>query len=110
MPCSSTQSWFFAPFAALLEMLCAVWPAARRRFVWLVLAFAVVTTVLTPLTTTAGDWLYNQPGPAQRHPHRARHRQRGQLVIVFSVGLLVVAIALAVLDWLESRSQDKPRR
>ena len=96
-----------APLTALLEMLCAVWPAARRRFVWLVLAFAVVTTVLTPLTTSAGDWLYNQQ--AQPSDILIEHANRGQWMIVFSVGLLVVAITLAVLDWLESRS-DKPRK
>jgi apolipoprotein N-acyltransferase len=96
-----------APLTALLEMLCAVWPAARRRFVWLVLAFAVVTTVLTPLTTTAGDWLYNQQ--SQPSDILIEHANRGQWMIVFSVGLLVVAIALAVLDWLERRS-DKPRK
>ena len=27
-----------APLVALLEILCAFWPAARRRLVWLVLA------------------------------------------------------------------------
>ena len=41
-----------APLTALLEILCGFWPAARRRLVWLVLALAVVTTVLTPITTT----------------------------------------------------------
>ena len=49
-----------APLTALLEILCAFWPAARRRLVWLVLALAAVTLVLTPLTTEAGEWLYNQ--------------------------------------------------
>jgi hypothetical protein len=95
-----------APLTALLEMMCAVWPTARRRFVWLVLAFAVVTTVLTPLTTAAGDWLYNQ----QQQPSDIliTHANRGQWMIVFSVAMLVVAIALAVLHWLEGRS-DKHR-
>ena len=41
-----------APLTALLGILCAVWPAARRRFVWLVVAFAAVNLVLTPLTTS----------------------------------------------------------
>jgi hypothetical protein len=95
-----------APLTALLEMLCAFWPAARRRFVWLVLAFAAVTLVLTPLTTSAGEWLYNQ----QKQPSDIliTHANRGQWMIYFSIGLLVVAIALAVLHWLESKS-DKPR-
>ena len=95
-----------APLTALLEILCAFWPAARRRFVWLVLAFAAVTLALTPLTTSAGEWLYNQ----QKQPSDIliTHANRGQWMIYFSIGLLVVAIALAVLHWLESRS-DKPR-
>jgi uncharacterized membrane protein len=46
-----------APLTAVLEILCGVWPAARRRLVWLVLALAVVTMVLTPITTAAGEWL-----------------------------------------------------
>jgi hypothetical protein len=95
-----------APLTALLEMLCAFWPAARRRFVWLVLAFAAVTLVLTPLTTSAGEWLYNQQN--QPSDILITHANRGQWMIYFSIGLLVVAIALAVLHWLESKS-DKPR-
>jgi hypothetical protein len=95
-----------APLTALLEILCALWPAARRRFVWLVLAFAAVTMALTPLTTSAGDWLFNQ----QSQPSNIliTHANRGQWMILFSAGLLVVAIALAVMQWLENRS-DKPR-
>jgi hypothetical protein len=95
-----------APLVALLEILCACWPAARRRFVWLVLALAAITTVLTPLTTSAGDWLYSQ----QQQPSDIliTHANRGQWMIVYSVALLVVAIALAVLQWLEGRS-DKRR-
>jgi hypothetical protein len=46
-----------APLTAVLAILCAVWPAARQRLVWLVLALALVTTGLTPLTTDAGEWL-----------------------------------------------------
>ena len=89
-----------APLTALLEILCAIWPAARRRLVWLVLAFAAVTLVLTPLTTEAGEWLYDQQ--AQPSRHLQTHAERGEWMIYFSVGLLVVAIALAVLHWLES--------
>jgi hypothetical protein len=94
-----------APLTALLEMLCALWPAARRRLVWLVLALAVATMVLTPLTTTAGEWLYD------RNPRHSAllqtHAHRGDWMIYFAVGLLVVAIALAVLHWLEGRSDQR---
>jgi apolipoprotein N-acyltransferase len=95
-----------APLTALLEILCAIWPAARRRLVWLVLAFAAVNLVLTPITTQAGEWLYNQrPQPS---PILQEHAERGQWMIYFSAALLIVAIALAVLHWLEGRS-DKRR-
>jgi uncharacterized membrane protein len=93
-----------APLTAMLEILCAVWPAARRRFVWLVLAFAAVTVVLTPLTTNAGEWLYDQLG--NDSAILQTHKERGDWMIYFSIGLLVVAIALVVLQWLTSRSAN----
>ena len=95
-----------APLVALLEILCGFWPAARRRLVWLVLALAAVNLVLTPLTTEAGEWLYDQLGSA--NPILETHRERGEWMIYFSSALLIVAIALAVLHWIESRS-DKRR-
>jgi hypothetical protein len=95
-----------APLTALLEILCALWPAARRRFVWLVAAFAAATLVLTPLTTEAGEWLYDQQ--SQPSPILQEHAERGDWMIYFSIGLFVVAVALVVLHWLTSRS-DKPR-
>jgi hypothetical protein len=96
-----------APLTALLEILCAFWPAARRRLVWLVLVFALVTTVLTPLTTSAGEWLLQQGGPPR--PILLEHAERGEWMIYFSVAMLIVAVALAALHWAEVRS-DKPRK
>jgi len=95
-----------APLVALLGILCALWPAARRRLVWLVVALAAVNLVLTPLTTSAGDWLFNQLG--NDSPILQTHKERGAWMIYFSIGLLVVAVALAVLHRLEERS-DKRR-
>jgi hypothetical protein len=95
-----------APLTAVLEILCGFWPAARRRFVWLVLALAATTTVLTPITTEAGEWLKDQR--SQVSPILAEHAARGDWMIYFSVALLVVAVALAVLHVLEGRS-DKRR-
>jgi hypothetical protein len=94
-----------APLVALLEILCGFWPAARRRLVWLVLALAAVNLVLTPLTTSAGEWLYDQqsdPSPILRE-----HAERGDWMIYFSIGLLLVAIALAVLHRLEGKSAKR---
>jgi hypothetical protein len=94
------------PLTALLVMVCAVWPAARRRLVWPTLILAAVITALTPITTEAGEWLFDlrrNPSPILRE-----HAERGGWMIYFSVALLVVAIALAVLHVLERRS-DKRR-
>lgn len=95
-----------APLTAVLAMLCAVWPAARRRFVWLVLALATVNLVLTPLTVNAGEWLYNRE--SEHSPILQTHEERGETMIYFSVALLVIAIVIAVLHVLATRS-DTPR-
>jgi hypothetical protein len=91
-----------APLTALLEILCALWPAARRHLVWLVLALAATTAALTPITTDAGEWLYGQ----ERH-HRDilnTHADRGGEMIYFSVALLVVAVVLALVHRREVRA------
>ena len=45
-----------APLTALLEIACALWPAARRgHLVWLTAILAVVTTALTPVTAMPVD-------------------------------------------------------
>ena len=91
-----------APLIAALEILCALWPAARRRLVWLVLALAAAVMVLTPLTISAGEWLYDQQAAALSDPAR-RTRSAAEWMIYFAVGLLVVAIVQAVQHRLESR-------
>lgn len=94
------------PGTAVLEIVCALWPAARRRLVWLVLIMAAANTALTWVTANAGEWLFDR----QKHPSAVlrEHAERGEWMIYFSAGLLVVAIALAGLHWLEGRS-DKRR-
>jgi hypothetical protein len=94
------------PLTAALAILCAFWPAARRRLVWLVLALAAGTTVLTPITANAGEWLYDQQ--VQVSPILQEHAERGGWMIYFAVALLLVAVALLVMHLLEGRS-DKRR-
>jgi uncharacterized membrane protein len=90
------------PLTSLLEVVCAVWPAARRHLVWLVLALAAVTTVLTPITANAGEWFYDQ-----QHGHRAilnTHATLGSAMIYYSIALLAVAIVLSVVHRREVRA------
>jgi hypothetical protein len=93
-----------APLLASLEILCGLWPAARRRLVWLNLALAAAVVVLTPLTVSAGQWLYNQQ--TEHSPILEMHEERGEWAIYFAIGLLVVAIVQAVQHRIESRSSE----
>ena len=91
-----------APLTALLAILCAVWSAARQRLVWLVLALAVVTAILTPLTTDAGEWLEHQ---SERSPLLHAHTELGDTMIYFSIALVVAALLLAFVHIRESRGR-----
>jgi uncharacterized membrane protein len=95
------------PLTAMLEIFCAIWPAARRRLAWLVLAFAVAVMVFTPLTIQAGEWLFDQ----QSRPSAIlkTHQARGEWTIYIAAALLIVAIVQVVQHRKESRSAE-PRR
>jgi ABC-type branched-subunit amino acid transport system permease subunit len=92
-----------APLTAGLAILCAVWPAARQRLVWLVLALAAAVMVLTPLTTDAGEWLEKQVAPS---PLLEAHTKLGDTMIYFSVALLVAAVLLAFVHVQENRGRS----
>ncbi len=93
------------PLIALLEIVCGLWPAARRGLVlWLTLLLAVINMALTPITINAGGWLFGlrtNPSPILRE-----HAERGSLMIYFSAALLAAAVALVVLRVIESRSDN----
>ena len=95
-----------APLTALLEIVCGLWPSARRgQLLWLTLILATVTMVLTPITINAGQWLYDlrtNPSPILRE-----HAERGSAMIYFSVALLAVAIILVALRLTERRSEKR---
>lgn len=95
-----------APLTALLEIVCGLWPAARRgQLLWLTAILAVVTMVLTPLTVNAGGWLYGQT--ANPSPVLQRHADLGSDMTYYSVALLVAAIVLVVLRVVERRTDKR---
>ncbi|WP_407686302.1 hypothetical protein [Mycobacterium sp. HUMS_1102779] len=91
------------PLTALLEIVCGLWPAARRgQLLWLTLISAAVTMVLTPITANAGGWLYSlraSPPPILRE-----HAALGGTMVYFAAALLAVAVGLVVLRVTERRS------
>ncbi|HKV22079.1 MAG TPA: hypothetical protein VJR50_23860 [Mycobacterium sp.] len=93
-----------APLLALLVIVCGLWPAARRRLVWFDLALAVAVVVLTPLTVSAGEWLYDQN--SEHSAILETHEERGQWAIYFAIGLLVVAVVQAIQHRIEARSTE----
>ena len=88
------------PLTAVLAIVCTFWPAARQRLVWLVLALAVITAVLTPLTTDAGEWLAKRKG---RSPLLHAHTALGDTMAYFSIALLVAAALVAFVHIREVR-------
>lgn len=83
-----------APLTAILAILCAVWPAARQRLVWLVLGLAIITAGLTPLTTDAGEWLEQHVG---RSPLLHTHVKLGDTMAYFAISMLVAAVLLVAI-------------
>jgi len=80
------------PLTAILAILCAVWPAALQRLVWLVGALSVVVLVLAPLTTSAGEWLEHELGAES--PALSAHEALGKTVLYVTIAQVLAAAAL----------------
>jgi|GEM_PF-214811 len=93
------------PLAAVLAIVCAVWPAARERLVWLVLALSVMTVAVTPVVTNSGEWL---EGKLEESELIEKHAALGDTMIYFALALLVAAILLAVVHVRAGRGKSLP--
>ncbi|WP_018680294.1 DUF2231 domain-containing protein [Actinokineospora enzanensis] len=81
------------PLSVLGAILIAVWPAARARIGWIVVGFAAVSVILTPIATSSGDDL------KRRLPENAlieRHEELGDLMLWFALGLFVAVTAYMI--------------
>jgi ABC-type branched-subunit amino acid transport system permease subunit len=92
-----------APLTAVLATVCTFWPSARQRLVWLVLALAAITAVLTPLTTDAGEWLEKRKG---RSPLLHAHTELGDTMVYFSIALMAAAVLIAYVHLREARGKS----
>jgi len=91
-----------APLTAVLAILCALWPAARRRLIWLVLLLAVGTLVLVPLTTNSGAWLAARVGPSTV---LTTHEQLGETLIYIAAALVASVTLLTAVHIRQARGR-----
>lgn len=90
------------PAAALGAAVISVWPWARQRYGWLVVAVTAVATVLIPITTNAGEKLQ------ARLPENdliTEHQRLGDLMLRLTLPLLVFVTALMVVHTLSQRQE-----
>ncbi|KZS68816.1 hypothetical protein A4G26_00115 [Mycobacterium kansasii] len=90
------------PLTAILAIMCALWPAARQRLVWLTLALAVITLVVTPLTADSGEWLAGKLGQS---PAIDSHANLGQTLSYFAAALAAAVVALAAVHLRRARGR-----
>ncbi len=77
------------PLAALLTVLAAVWPAARRRLGVITPLTALAALVVVPIAASAGEWLQVR---LPRSPLINEHVSLGLTMIWFAIGLFVAAL------------------
>jgi hypothetical protein len=81
------------PIASLIVILCALWPAARRR-VGIILPIIVLGALITvPITTNAGKWLQARVAST---PLIRKHVALGKQMLPWMIGLFLVAVLIWV--------------
>jgi hypothetical protein len=90
------------PLSAILAILCALWPAARRRLIWLVLVLSVGTLILTPLTTSSGAWLVGKVGAS---PPVKIHEELGETLIYMMAALVATVVLLTAVHIRQTRGR-----
>ncbi|HEX2133840.1 MAG TPA: DUF2231 domain-containing protein [Actinophytocola sp.] len=93
------------PIAVAGSILIAVWPAARRRYGWLVVAAAGAGFVLTPVATSSGEFLESRIGT---NPGIQEHAALGDLLVWWALGLFVAVTALMILHRRVERAAGIP--
>jgi uncharacterized membrane protein len=84
------------PLSVIGSIVVALWPAARRRFGWLVVAVAAVATVLVPVATNSGGKLKERVSAPDNQAAIDHHEELGNLMLWFALPFLVAVVALMV--------------
>lgn len=94
------------PLAAIVVLLHAFWPAARRRLGIVTPLLAGVALVLVPLSTESGESLEHAVGETALVE---RHAELADGMLPWAIGLFVVATGLWLLDRRRTPSSGAPR-
>ncbi len=94
-----------APLTAILAVLCALWPAARRRLIWLVLLLSVGALALVPLTTSSGGWLAAR---VDTSPGLTKHEDLGETLIYLVATLVTAVLLLTAMHVRQARGRKAP--
>ncbi|MES2092347.1 MAG: hypothetical protein V4531_00860 [Actinomycetota bacterium] len=89
------------PLAALLTLLAAAWPAARRRLGLVTPIVALAALIAVPITTQAGEWLLARVANTQLI---AAHAALGRTLLPWVIATFVVA----ALQWFWFRFVNAP--
>ncbi|GAA4482313.1 hypothetical protein GCM10023094_31990 [Rhodococcus olei] len=101
------------PLSALLLVLSVCWPAARHRLGVVTPVVALMSLVLVPLTTHAGEWLEHQ---TPRSPLVRIHAELGDQLVYWSIGVFLASLAWWALhqhkvhEWWIARTGTGPAR
>jgi hypothetical protein len=94
------------PLAAVMTILSAVWPAARRRLGIFTPLVALAALILVPVVTNAGEWLAAR---VANTPLVREHIALGDTLLWFAIGLFVAALlAWGVPTLITRRSGQAP--
>lgn len=84
----------------------ALRPRWRTRYGFLVVAAALVATILVPVSTSSGESLEERVGDA------GEHAELGEQLLWFAIALLIAVAALVVMQWRAERAltSQSPQR
>ena len=91
------------PLCAIGVVLCAFWPAARRRLSLTVLLLSVFSAAMVPIVQASGEWFEDQVG---RSALLERHTQLGDDFLPYAIALVIGAGAVAALGFMEARGEQ----
>lgn len=96
------------PLAALLLVLCVLWPAAQRRLGAVTPVVAFVALVTVPLTSHSGEWLEHRIG---HDPLVRAHAELGDQLLLWAAATFLLSMlwwathSIRARTWLTARTE-----